>query len=295
MAKTILESGAALFAQMIKQFGAVTVMNAHIYAIDDYDFSAHTAQEIYEYFNAQKKLATLDTLKMANVTVEGPTKTVTGGQYSNPLIKFGKTARFEMQDALGRADALEAFGGVVNEYTDELYGTIQAVHSTEDFTGAKLIMGESFFIDRTSGKQVDVILMFYQVLPDSIFNLTQDAEGDASVFDMNGDLLTTTILVPDKTGVNKKHGVFYSILPAGEVSTPASYDVAVDKDGKVTVTRTPSDSAVSYKYSTDGGLTWAALDSTTTVANNAIIDIKGYKGGDSFTVVENFKAERPAA
>lgn len=294
MAKTILESGAALFAQMIKQFGAVTVMNAHIYEIGDYDFSAKTAQQIYIDFKTKEKLATLDTLKMANVTVEGPTKTVTGGQYSNPLIKFGKTARFEMQDALGRADALEAFGGVVNEYAGELYSSaIQAVHSTEDFTGAKLIMGESFFIDRASGKQVDVILMFYQVLPDSIFNLTQDAEGDASVFDMNGDLLTTTILVPDKSGVNKKHGVFYSILPAGELT---SYAVAVDKDGKVTVTRTPSDSTVSYKYSADGGLTWTALTSgSTTVDNNAIIDIKGYKGGDSFTVVENFKAERPAA
>ena len=293
MVKTILESGAALFAQMIKQFGAVTVMNAHIYEIGDYDFSSKTAQQIYAHFKNEYKLATLDTLKMANVTVEGPTKTVTGGQYSNPLIKFGKTARFEMQDALGRADALEAFGGVVNEYTDELYGTIQAVHSTEDFTGAKLIIGESFFIDRASGKQVDVILMFYQVLPDSIFNLTQDAEGDASVFDMNGDLLTTTILVPDKTGVNKKHGVFYSILPAGELT---SYAVAVDKDGKVTVTSTPSDSTVSYKYSADGGLTWTALTSGTTVVdNNAIIDIKGYKDGDSFTVVENFKAERPAA
>ena len=34
-------------------------------------------------------------MKMANITIDGPTKTVTGGQYSNPLLKFGKTARIE--------------------------------------------------------------------------------------------------------------------------------------------------------------------------------------------------------
>ena len=56
--------------------------------------------------------------------------------------------------------------------------------------------------------------IFYQVLPDSIFNLNQDSDGDATVFDMNADLLTTVI----KIGVDGntkfvEHGVFYSIVP----------------------------------------------------------------------------------
>ena len=276
MVKTILEQGGTNFSQMIKEFGAVTVMNARIYDVNGYDFSSKTAYEIYQHFNDEYSLATLDTLKVANVTVEGPSKTVTGGQYSNPLIKFGKTARFEMQDALGRANALEAFGGVVNEYSDKLYGTIQAVHATEDFVGPRLIIGDSFFIDRNSGKQVDVILMFYQVLPDSIFNLTQDAEGDATVFDMNGDLLTTTIKTYDRTGAIKQHGVFYSILDKHNESATASLytinasTLVVTKGGTTVATS-------ELKYSSDGGTTWVA--SAPTVTNGTTYMVRHIKNG----------------
>lgn len=84
-----------------------------------------------------------------------------------------------------------------------------------------MIIGDSFFIDRKTGQQVKVKIVFYQFLPDSIFNLTQDAEGDATVFDMNGDLLTTEIKVAksnadgeDVTGAT--HGVFYSIVDPAE-------------------------------------------------------------------------------
>ena len=79
-----------------------------------------------------------------------------------------------------------------------------------------MIIGDSFFIDRKTGQQVKVKIIFYQFLPDSIFNLTQDAEGDATVFDMNGDLLTTEILVGDKDTNQIVHGVFYSIIPETE-------------------------------------------------------------------------------
>ena len=197
------------FKDMIKEFGVVTVMNAAIYtynkeAIEGDNETLKTATEIRSEYIKGTPLATIDTLKVANITVEGPNKTVTGGRYSNPLIKFGKTARLEMQDALGRADAIAAFGGCVNEGESG----ITAMHITEDFAPVRTIIGETFFIDRASGEQVWVDIIFYQVLPDSIFNLTQDAEGDATVFDMNGDLLTTEISV----GGNPK-GVFYSIIP----------------------------------------------------------------------------------
>jgi hypothetical protein len=215
-----LEAGGATFSDMMKEFGVVTVMNAKVYNIDSSIAFTQTADAIRDAYKATKPLAYIDSLKVANVTVEGPSKTVTGGQYSNPLIKFGKSARLEMQDALGRADAIEAFGGCVNEYSDSNLTTIKAMHVTEDFTSAKLIIGESFFIDRKKGKQVKVDIIFYQVLPDSIFNLTQDAEGDATVFDMNADLLTTEIHVPVKVSAdggtatyqNQPHGVFYSII-----------------------------------------------------------------------------------
>ena len=121
-----------------------------------------------------------------------------------------------MQDALGNVDAIDALCGGVTEYAEgssDTTRTIDALHFGEDFNGPRTIIGESFFIDQPTGQQVPVKVIFYQFLPDSIFNLTQDAEGDATVFDMNGDLLTTEILVGQKEGEPKPHGVFYSIIP----------------------------------------------------------------------------------
>ena len=185
---------------MTNGFGIVTVMNAKVYEALT-DFTGKTAAAIVA--EPGEKLCSLDTLKIANVTMEGPNKTITGGRYSNPLIKFGKSARLEMQDALGKGEAIAALCGGIKEGD----GTITGLHFGENFVGPKMIIGDSFFIDRNSGSQVPVTIVFYQFLPDSIFNLTQDAEGDATVFDMNGDLLTTEITID-----GEKHGVFYSII-----------------------------------------------------------------------------------
>lgn len=239
--KTKLTGGNGNFHQMMeKGFGIVTVMNARIFDVETLKkndtatvkFFEKSAEAIYNTLKDIDSLedgyiCTIDTFKVANVTMEGPTKTITGGQYTNPLIKFGKTARLEMQDALGRADAIEALCGGIKQYKPGATGSndeINALHFGQDFSGAKLILGDSFFIDRASGEQVSVNIIFYQFSPDSLFNLTQDAEGDATVFDMNGDLLVTNICVPDKDGNKKVHGVFYSILPA----TPTTESFADD-------------------------------------------------------------------
>ena len=288
MAYSKLETGGSTFGQMMNAFGVVTVMNAHVYELDeDCDFKNKTASEIRDHYknlgeDSEKHLAFIDTLKVANITVEGPNKTVTGGQYSNPLIKFGKSARLEMQDALGRADAIEAFGGAINEYASN-GGLMTGMHVTEDFAPTRLIIGESFFIDRKTGRQVKVDVIFYQVLPDSIFNLTQDAEGDATVFDMNADLLTTEILVGHSDSQNYTHGVFYSIL---EQSQGPKYEVSVDAQGVVSVTRTPADAGYTYKYSEDGGLTWVDLPKTSLAGKT--IDIAAVKGGDSKVIKNNY-------
>ena len=219
---TRLGSSSANFDSMMKGgFGIVTVMNAKVY--DAMSVSSLKGLTAYGVLTAAEKmdvLCEIDTFKVANVTQEGPSKTVTGGQYSNPLIKFGKSARLEMQDALGRAEAIDALcGGIVEKEG----GVITGLHFGEDFVGPKMIIGESFFIDRKSGEQVKVKIIFYQFLPDSIFNLTQDAEGDATVFDMNGDLLTTEILVGQKVGAEKPHGVFYSIVDPNETPSAGYY------------------------------------------------------------------------
>lgn len=224
----------ASFEQMMKSFGVVTVMNADVYELAANASATPFNKQADEFVSTINenadfvKICTLDTLKIANVTIEGPDKTITGGRYNNPLVKFGKTARLEMQDALGHADAIDRIcGGVAeSEYyaassTEPAHGgwqdTVHALHFGEDFSGTLTVIGDTFFIDQKTGQQVKAKIVFYQFLPDSIFNLTQDAEGDATVFDMNGDLLTTEILISDSglasgTKHTVPHGVFYSIV-----------------------------------------------------------------------------------
>ena len=204
----------ATFTDMLKKFAIVTVMNAKVYKevkTQKDDKTYMTPEEVIQAAEATEDLCTLNTLKIANITMEGPTKTVTGGQYTNPLVKFGKTARLEMQDALGSGKAIEALcGGIVDT---------NVVSFGSTFEGPKTIIGETFFIDQASGDQVPVKIIFYSFLPDSLFNLTQDAEGDATVFDMNGDLLTTTVNVKVKENdkqVPKDVGLFYSIVEVTE-------------------------------------------------------------------------------
>ena len=213
--KTRLGGNSASFDSMMRNgFGIVTVMNAKVYdAPATSVLKGLTAYGVYNQYKNADYLCEIDTFKVANVTQEGPSKTVTGGQYSNPLIKFGKTARLEMQDALGRAAAIDALCGGITETET---GVITGLHFGEDFVGPKMIIGDSFFIDRKTGQQVKVKIIFYQFLPDSIFNLTQDPEGDATVFDMNGDLMTTDIKTYNIDGEAITHGIFYSIVDGAE-------------------------------------------------------------------------------
>lgn len=221
----------ATFDSMIQRFGVVTVMNAKVYEVVYDGSTPKTVDEVLAMYPEGNALATLDTLKIANASQDGPDKTVTGGQYSNPLIKFGKSARLEMQDALGNNEALDALCGTVSEYREKTLQTRIALHVGEQFAGPKCIIGDSFFIEQKSGAQVPVKIIFYQFLPDSLFNLTQDPEGDATVFDMNGDLMTTIINVGDENGESINAGVFYSIIDAKTVSL---YSVAKE-DGKITI------------------------------------------------------------
>ena len=241
MAYTKLEKSTATFSDMLGRFGVVTVMNADVYK-NLVDTEVKSPEEYLAAATKAQRLCRLDTLKIANVTVEGPSKTVTGGQYSNPLIKFGKSARLEMQDALGNANVIDALCGGVAEYEDREKTTLRGLHYGEDFGAPVTIIGDSFFIDQKTGAQVPVKIIFYQFLPDSIFNLTQDAEGDATVFDMNGDLLTTTVNLPSSSGATIQHGIFYSIVSPEEntyvkiTKSGENYIVAAGSTSGATIT-----------------------------------------------------------
>lgn len=206
------------FSEMIKAFGVVTVMNADVYRFNKDLVEKQRPEDILKNLEAKKAtkedpyLCSLDTLKVSNVTVEGPSKTVSGGQYANPLIKFGKTARLEMQDALGHIDAIDCLCGGVAEHTATKTGDYIGLHVGEDFNEPVTIIGDTFFISKETQQQVKAKVIFYQFMPDSIFNLTQDAEGDAAVFDMNGDLLTTVVKIGSVDGADIEHGLFYSVV-----------------------------------------------------------------------------------
>ena len=272
--KTRLGGSNASFDSMMRNgFGIVTVMNAKVYdAPEASKLKGLTAYGVYDQYKNAECLCEIDTFKVANVTQEGPTKTVTGGQYSNPLIKFGKSARLEMQDALGRAEAIDALCGGIMETEG---GVITGLHFGEDFVGPKMIIGDTFFIDRQSGQQVKVKIIFYQFLPDSIFNLTQDAEGDATVFDMNGDLLTTEILVGHEDNTEDVHGVFYSIIDPTETKDAGMYFKTTGGTKEVPALTLTAETG----YKVNG-------ESTITIAKDAALRVKVTREPDSVVVFD---------
>ena len=187
------------FNSLMWGFGVVTVMNADIYHLrpgEGEGWGKKTPYEIVKFLQEERGMTPI---------------TISGGQYADPLIKFGKTARLEMQDALGNIKAIDRLCGGIAEKKTNSTGDYIALHIGEDFNSPVAIIGDTFFISRDQ-EQVPVKIIFYQFMPDSIFNLTQDAEGDATVFDMNGELLATEVKIGSKDGTPIQHDLFYSIL-----------------------------------------------------------------------------------
>ena len=141
------------FNQMMQRFGVVTVMNVRIYEWFDFNnidniplsddlLAAVTPYDCYQGIVKElTPLCTLDTLKISNISIEGPSKTISGGRYANPIMKFGKTARLEMQDALGHIDAIDALCGGIAERTGSQNGNYIGLHVGEDFNTPKIITG----------------------------------------------------------------------------------------------------------------------------------------------------------
>ena len=171
-------------------FGIVTVFNAKLYSLAQGRKYIATEDLTPEHFDTSTTPEVLDTLKIANLTMEGPTKTITGGQYANPIIKYGKTMTLEMQDALGRSSTMTKFFGC--EYVGEEEDKKDLIVG-DKFPPAFALEGETFFIDRTTGNKEKVFIFIPQILPDALLSLTQDAEGDATVFDLNGTVCISRV------------------------------------------------------------------------------------------------------
>lgn len=181
---------------MLRKFGVVTVMDVKAYKTvlhkvqeDGYEIGEWYAEETL----SADPVFTLDTLKIANINQEGPTKTITGGQNADTLLKYGKTVSIEMQDALGKYDVLEHVYGV-NYSTNH-----QIAAFTDRFPSELTLVGTTFVVDQQTGAKQPIHIIIPRFLGDGIFNLTQDAEGDATVFDLNGNILKFEGGVPSST------------------------------------------------------------------------------------------------
>lgn len=205
------ETTKANLKAMLAKFGVVTVMNVKLYdakvfeyvngtltsgngSTDDSDVGDYEAGEWDAKSTFTKKDATedgdteadfiyLDTLKVSSINAEGPSKTATGGMAADTLLKYGKKFTVEMTDAMGRYDVLnELYGSDISDGND-----ILAI--TDRFPGEKTLVGDTFVIDQKTGYKQPIHIVIPRFLGDGIFNLTMDAEGDVTTFDLNGDVL----------------------------------------------------------------------------------------------------------
>ena len=200
-------------------FGIVTVMDVDVYdcnaAVDALIASSNNPAAFLAGLTAggagaQTPIAKIDHMQVATLSTEGPSITINGGKYNNPLVKYGKTARCEMTDALGQADALVALGGAEYNMED---GSLSI---TDKFGSPKTLIGNTFVVDQKSGKHVPVRIIIYKFLPDSTPSFAFDS-GNAATFDLNGDLLAVELGGPENVQAGQPcgdgNGVFFSMLP----------------------------------------------------------------------------------
>ena len=198
-------------------FGVVTVMDVKVYK----EFAPTAGESAKEYLARLEgataggtQLASIDHMQVATLSTDGPSITINGGKFNNPLIKYGKTARCEMTDALGQADALVALGGAEIDSDGN-------ISITDKFGAPVTIVGSSFVVDQKTGKHIPVKVVLYKFLPDSTPSFAFDS-GNAATFDLNGDLLAVEgIKLPaDETSSTEQWadcfgttGIFFSIIP----------------------------------------------------------------------------------
>ena len=126
-------------------------------------------------------LATIDSLKIANFTQEGPTKTARGGKNNAILARYGKETRLEMEDAIINIGALQHLMGA----DVSVDGTIKIL---DTFPGAVKLVGTTFFVNE-AGDKIEVTFTVPHFIPDGLLNLTMEAEGDFGVIEIGGEVV----------------------------------------------------------------------------------------------------------
>jgi hypothetical protein len=125
----------------------------------------------------------LDSLTISNITQEGPVKEARGGIHGKPIIRHKKTLRLEMEDVVARLDTLEYFFGAKVVKTDPESFTI-----TDKFPKKLTLIGRTYVVDKDSGDRIWMKLKFENFLPDGVFEIGMEAEGDIGMIGIAGEL-----------------------------------------------------------------------------------------------------------
>ena len=211
-------------------FGIVTVMDVNAYSMDTVVGTSSIAA-LYESASdiktvntalkgfydtdssagATAALCSIDHLQVANLTTDGPNLTINGGKYNNTLLKYGKTARCEITDALAQLDALVALGGA--DWVNDSAHPEDGIAITDKFGSEVCLIGKTFVVDQKTGKHIPMHLVMYKFLPDSTPAFAFDS-GNAATFDLNGDLLAIDVADANATACLASSGYFFSLIPS---------------------------------------------------------------------------------
>jgi len=174
----------------LKDFAFATVMDVEIYP------------EGTSEFTEANRIAKLDSLTMSNITQEGPQKETRGGTAAEPIIRFRKTVRLEMEDVVVTPEAMRALFGAtlydqdgerITDYDPE-NDKITGFGITDTFAKMLTLTGKTFVIDRSTGDRRWIDITFKRFLPDSVLDMMMEAEGDLGVVNVAGELF------PDECG-----------------------------------------------------------------------------------------------
>lgn len=146
-------------------------------------------------------IATLDSLTMSNITQEGPQKETRGGTAAEPIIRFRKTVRLEMEDVVITPTAMRAlFGATLYDVAGAKITDFSSAYTvggfgiTDTFAKMLTLRGKTFVIDRETGDRRWIDITFKRFLPDSVLDMMMEAEGDLGIVNVAGELF------PDNCG-----------------------------------------------------------------------------------------------
>lgn len=225
-------------------FAVVTVYDAYVWDYDtvkDEIMTTTSGQTTYKKIDAiltgllsdniKNKAMTIDSLTASTATSEAETASVKAGIRNTTLFKYlkDKTCTLEISDALGSLKSWTAFQGAIGEDFDSTAAKSKwsgkftskansgVIHLGTSQPSYKTILGKTYFLDSTSGNEVEVYILFYKFMGDGAMTLAMDPSSDASVFSISGELAGQKILVGPNSGTasgdetTQEATVFYSI------------------------------------------------------------------------------------